>query len=152
MQRIRTALAIGFIAVGLGCSRPPRASTDDAVIAEFRRVERTALQTYNGLLRQQRANAIDELGLAEAIDRDVLPVWRTLRTRVDQAVADPADRELYIVLRRYLAERQMAWEAFVVGLRSPSDEAAKPHYARYHEQDAAAVSDARKLGEAFRKH
>lgn len=105
---------------------------------------------FNDLLRRQRANEIDELGLAAAIDKDVLPRWRELRLRVIAATDSGRNGELYVVLRRYLARRQHAWEAYSAALRSPSDDAARLHYTRYHALDAAAVDDARILGTAFR--
>ncbi|HEX7700449.1 MAG TPA: hypothetical protein VF403_07005, partial [Kofleriaceae bacterium] len=61
-----------------------------------------------------------------------------------------ADRDLFITLGRYLAERQTSWEAYSAALRSPDDASAKPHYAKYHEQNDAATADAKQLGEAFR--
>jgi hypothetical protein len=132
----------------LGCQKHPQGHP---VIDDFRASEHAILLTFNGLLGQQRANAIDEVGLADAIDKEVLPPWRELRARVEAADMPSDDRELYVTLRRYLAERQTAWEAYSAALRSPNDEAAKPHYATYHEQNAAADGDARTLGEAFRR-
>lgn len=121
------------------------------MIEEFRASERVALRSFNDLLRRQRDNAIDEIGLADAIDHSVLPRWRALRTRVVMATGANSDDELLLVLRSYLAKRQHAWEAYSAALRSPTDDAAKPHYAIYHSLEAAAVDDARALGAAFRK-
>lgn len=148
------------IVAGIGCS----ARRDVSIIDEFRASERATLRTFNDALRRQRANEIDEIGLADAIDNAVLPRWRGLRSRVtsaselsphsvsESAALDPSrDEQLHIVLRRYLANRQQAWEAYSAALRSPTDEAARLHYANYHALDAAAVEDARILGTAFRK-
>jgi hypothetical protein len=145
---IRVAFAAVVVVVALGCQKH---SQGHPVIDDFRKVEHATLQTFNGLLAQQRANAIDELGLADAIDKEVLPPWRDMRARVDAAEVPADDRELYATLRRYVAERQTAWEAYSAALRSPNDAASKPHYATYHEQNAAADADARTLGEAFRR-
>lgn len=144
------SVVVFLIAVATACSRPTGSSPDAAMITEFRNSERAALRTFNDLLAKQRANQIDELELANAIDRQALPQWRKLRARTTAATAVLPHRELYVILRRYLASRQTSWEAYTAALRSPSDEAARPHYAVYRAQDAAAVDDARQLGQAFR--
>jgi hypothetical protein len=126
------------------------AIVDTPALDDFRAVEHTTLQTFNDALGRQRANQIDELGLADVIDRGVLPPWRELRTRVAVATVPEADRALFVTLARYLAERQAGWEAYSAALRSPNDTAAQPHYATYHTQTAAATADAKLLGEAFR--
>lgn len=146
--RVRIPFVFVIWLAVLGCQKHPQGHP---VIDDFRAVERTTLQTFNGLLAQQRSNAIDELGLADAIDKEVLPPWREMRARIDAADVPPDERELYVTLRRYVAERQTAWEAYSAALRSPNDTVGKPHYATYHEQNAAADADAQKLGEAFRK-
>ena len=140
----------------LACSKPAPPSgalVNTPALDDFRSVEKTTLQTFNDALARQRANTIDELGLAEAIDHDVLPPWRDLRARVTGvtgASIPDADRDLFITLGRYLAERQTSWEAYSAALRSHDDASAQPHYAKYHEQNDAASADAKRLGEAFR--
>ena len=141
---MRILLALLFV---LGCAKHP---AGHPAIDDFRAVEHATLLTFNDLLHQQRSNAIDELGLADAIDKEVLPPWRAMRTRVDAADVPADQAELYATLRRYVAERQTAWEAYAAALRAGSEPASKPHYAAYHEQDALADADARKLGAAFR--
>ena len=79
---------------------PPRA-VDDPVVNDFRSVERQCITTFNNALRQQRANEIDEVELAVAIERDVLAladlvaeldvvgIQRVVRLLGDLLVADP---------------------------------------------------------------
>jgi len=151
MMRLSCVLLfVGLSLCSLGCTRRANPSGQTVTVDEFRQTERAILATFNGLLRNQRANQIDELELANSIDRAVLPPWRMLRARIDAATPPASDRELYSVLRRYVATRQRAWEAFSAALHSPSDEAAKPLYAAYRAGEAAAVDDARILGRAFR--
>ncbi|CAN5502091.1 hypothetical protein BH11MYX1_BH11MYX1_27700 [soil metagenome] len=128
----------------------PTALVNTPAIDAFRATERAALAAFNTALGQQRANQIDELGLADAIDKNVLPPWRELRARITEATVPEPDRELFTTLDRYIAERQTSWEAYSAALRSPDDAAARPHYAKYHEQTDAATADAQKLGAAFR--
>jgi hypothetical protein len=139
----------------LGCSKteaPPAGTlVDTPVIVEFRAGERATLQRFNDALGRQRANQIDELGLAEVIDTQVLPPWRELRAHVTAAPVPQPDRELFATLTRYLGERENAWQAYSAALRAGNDAAAAPHYATYHEQDAAADTDARALGAMFRQ-
>jgi len=128
----------------VACSKPappPGAIVNTPALDDFRSVEKTTLQTFSDALGRQRANTIDH---------DVLPPWRDLRARISGATIPDADRAVFATLDRYLAERETSWEAYSAALRSPDDTAAKPHYAKYHEQNAAATADAKQLGEAFR--
>jgi hypothetical protein len=151
--------SFGFASLGVwtalgACSTAAPSSPTDLVntpaLDDFRTTERTTLATFNTALAQQRANRIDELGLAEAIEKTVLPPWRELRTRVSAASVPEPDRALFATLTRYIAERQTSWEAYSAALRSPDDATAQPRYTKYHEQSDAATADARTLGEAFR--
>jgi len=119
-------------------------------IDDFRATERTVLATFNDALHRQKANQIDELALADAIDHDVLPPWRELRARIAKAEIPPADADLFATLTHYLAARETAFAAYAAALRAPSDAAAQPHYATYHAQADAATDDARHLGTLFR--
>ena len=147
------ALVVIVIAL-FGCSKaaaPPAGTlVNTPAIDEFRRAEKLVLQAFNDALGRQRANQIDELGLADAIDRDVLPPWRELREHIAKAVVPDPDRELFTTLERYMAERQTSWEAYSSALRSRDDAQSQPDYAKYHEQNDAATADAKRLGEAFR--
>ncbi len=131
-------------------SGSPTGLVNTPAIDDFRATERTTLAAFNTALGQQRANQIDELGLADAIDKNVLPPWRELRTRMSSAAVPDPDRELFTTLNRYIAERQTSWEAYSAALRSTDDAAAQPHYTKYHEQTDAATTDAQQLGQAFR--
>ncbi len=128
----------------------PTGVINTPAIDDFRTTERATLAAFNRGLSDQRANKIDELGLADAIDKDVLPPWRELRARIAAAPVPEPDRELFGTLASYIAERQASWEAYSAALRAHDDAAAKPHYAKYHKQDRAANDDAIKLGTAFR--
>jgi len=147
------ALLLGLACACSKTTEPTPAGTlvDTPAIVEFRAAEHAALQRFNDALGRQHANQIDELGLAEVIDTQVLPPWRELRAHVTAAPVPAPDRELFATLTRYLGERENAWEAYSAALRAGNDTAAAPHYAKYHEQDAAADTDARALGAMFRQ-
>jgi hypothetical protein len=140
------------IAIGVALAvRPHGESESDPLITEFHAVERRCLQAFNDALHQQRANQIDELALADVIDRDVLPPWRTVRAHVEAVASVPErERALHEALRRYLADRQIAWEAYAAALRAPSESAARPHYDVYHQKNSQAQDDARALGRLLR--
>jgi hypothetical protein len=147
---VKRLLALALL---VACSKPAPSTgalVNTPALDDFRSVEKTTLRSFNDALGRQRANAIDEIGLADAIDHDVLPPWRDLRARVASATIPDPDRDLFITLGRYLAERQISWEAYSAALRSHDDASAQPHYAKYHEQNDAATADAKQLGEAFR--
>jgi hypothetical protein len=136
--------------------RQPSARSADhdattGLIDEFRVVERASLRRYNDALAEQRANRIDEIGLADILEREVLPPWRALRERVTAAPVPAARNELYETLKRYLEARQLSWEAYVAGLRAGSDVAARPHYDVHHQKSADADQEARELGRLFRE-
>jgi hypothetical protein len=144
----RWAIVLGLgLAGAAGCreTAPPDA-VEAPLIAEFHSTERGCLSTFSGALHRQRANQIDELALADTIDRDVLPPWRATRARLEAAHVSEARRALFDALRRYMADRQTAWEAYATALRAPSDAAAREHYDAYHRLDAAADRDARVVG------
>jgi hypothetical protein len=151
---MKAALPFVFV-FGFACTKAEPPAPDQLVdapaIIEFRAGEHATLQRFNDALQRQHANQIDELGLAEAIDSQVLPPWRELRAHVAAAAVPAPDRELFTTLTRYLGERENAWQAYSAALRAGNDTEAAPHYAKYHEQDAAADTDARALGAMFRR-
>ncbi|HUJ59102.1 MAG TPA: hypothetical protein VLX92_11440 [Kofleriaceae bacterium] len=114
----------------------------DGALDEFHAGERRCLAAFNDALHRQGRNEIDELELADAIDHDVLPAWRTMRVHVEAAALPP---DLAGPMHAYLADRQAAWEAYVAALHAPNDAAAAPSYALYHRKDAEADADARRL-------
>ena len=125
------------------------ADLSDPLVIEFRDTERRCITAFNGALARQRRNEIDELGLATAIDQEVLPAWEALRTKVDAATPVPRNAALYTALRRYLEARQVAWRAYVAGLRAPEADARR-HYDAYHSNEAEADGVAREIGAIFR--
>jgi hypothetical protein len=133
-------------------SSSPASTPDlsDPLVVEFRETERTCITAFNEALARQRRNELDELGLAAAIDHEVLARWQALRLKVDAATPPSRNAELYAALRRYLEARQIAWQAYVAGLRAGSDEASRPHYDAYHAKNAEADDAARELGRLFR--
>jgi hypothetical protein len=138
-------------AIMLTREHEPAAPATDSVVEDFRSVERQAIAAFSAALRRQRANEIDEVGLADVLDRDVLAPWRAMRARVAAAPVPAARSELYTVMRRYIAEREAAWQTYVNALRAPSDADARPLFDAYHQQNAAAQDDARVLGGLFRQ-
>lgn len=153
---IRTIVLALALALVVACdkSTPSAGSGSGYVnapaIDEFRASERAVLATFNDALHRQKANQIDELGLADTIDRAVLPPWRELRMKIAAAQLPPADHDLHVVLIHYANAREAAWSAYATALRAPSDAAAQPHYAAYHQHEDEATDDARILGRAFR--
>lgn len=130
----------------VACSKPA-APKADPLVEEFRATERTCIAAFNDALARQRANEIDELALARAIDHDVLGPWRAVRDKIN---ASPKTDELYSTLRKYVDARQTAWEAYAAALRSDSEATARPHYDVYHQRHAEAQDLARELGRLFR--
>lgn len=136
--------------VMLNRSSAPAAPSPDPIVEDFRSVERESIAAFNEALRRQRAQEIDEIELATQVERSVLAPWRAMRARVAAAPV-PAERaELYEVMRRYIDERELAWQAYVSALRAASDAEARPQYDLYHQKNAQAQDDARVLGGLLR--
>ena len=127
-----------LLLVAFACGKP--APAPDPVVDDFRAVEHQCIAAFNDALHRQKRNEIDELALAAAIDRDVLPPWHAMRLRVDAA----GKSEL---MRRYVEEREIAWQAYSAALHAPDDTAARPHYDAYHQKTADATRDARLLAD-----
>jgi hypothetical protein len=123
----------------------------DPLVEEFRATERQCIAAFNAALARQRANEIDELALAAAIEKDVLTPWRDIRGRILVAPIPKGHEPLYMALRHYLEARQIAWEAYAEALRAGSEDAARPHYDVYHQKHAEAQDAARELGRMFRE-
>jgi hypothetical protein len=137
-----------LLLVLIACSATKRA---DPIVDDFRATERTCIAAFNDALEKQRTNAVDELGLAEIVERDVLAPWREMRARVTAAKVPQADAELYAALRSYVETREQAWQEFIAALRSHSDEQARPHYDAYHRKNTEAQDQARVLAGFFKK-
>lgn len=131
-------------------SSTPAAPPSDPVVEDFRSVERETIAAFNLALHRQRDQLIDELGLAMEIERAVLGPWRAMHARVEAAPVPAARAELYAVMRRYVEERELAWQAYVSALRAADDAEARPRYDLYHQKNAQAQDDARLLGGMLR--
>jgi hypothetical protein len=126
-----------FVAVALAFACSNTAHDDPALIADFHQVERQCLQTYNDAFHRQGAGQIDELALAQVIEHDVLPPWQAFEERVRRA----PDTELTQAMRRYFADRETAWQAYVVVLHGDNAQA----LVTYRQKNADATADAQAL-------
>ena len=149
MNRVRWialgVAALAAVVVAFVLLRPRGAASPSTLIDDFHTVERRCLSTFNDALHRQAANQLDELGLADVLDREVLPPWSAFRARV-AGLPVPADQgALYAALLRYLDDRETAWRAFSAALHARDDAAARPHYATYHQKNAEAMRDAQAL-------
>jgi hypothetical protein len=112
-------------------------SHDDTLVDDFHTVERHCLATFTDALHRQGAGEIDETRFAAIVEKDVLPEWHRFHVRVDAA----PDSELVTAMRRYVADRETAWQAFVVGLQHDDPQA----LATYRQKNSEADDDARVL-------
>jgi hypothetical protein len=151
---VKKWLVLGIVVVAAGVAitlyvtRAGTTHAPDAAVDDFRATERQCIAAFNAALREQRANAIDEVELANRIERDALAPWRAMAARVAAALV--RDQELAATMRRYIAARQEAWEAYVAALRAAEADA-RPAYDRYHARNADADREARSLGAMFRR-
>src|SRR6188768_841999 len=68
----------GGIVAAVMLTRDRAHAAPDAIVEDFRSVERQCIAAFNAGLRQQRTNEIDEVELAVTIERDVLEPWRAM--------------------------------------------------------------------------
>ena len=137
-----------LFAFAIACS----AKAPDPVVEDFRGVERRSIAAFNQALHDQRDNKLDEIGVANAVERDALQPWRAMAARVAAAPEPAGKHELYTLMRRYTGERLEAWEAYVAGLRAPSEAEARGKLDSYHQKNADAQRDAQLLGAEIRRY
>ena len=123
----------------------------DPVLDHFHVVEHDVIETYNGKLRAQKANGIDRNDLADTIDRELLPKWRTIRAEVD-AVDDgkvaPGLRKLLGLYRKYALDREEAWKALAESNRTAN---VQPELAdAYHAKEQLVKDDIQAINEEQR--
>jgi rhomboid protease GluP len=106
----RTARSIAIIAATLVVTAGallvmPKPTDVNGLLSEFDQVQEACLT------RLHQAADLPPEQLADALDHDILPRWRTLRADVDAAKDVPARYEhLFAAMRTYLADRQEQWE------------------------------------------
>ncbi|MEP6653091.1 MAG: rhomboid family intramembrane serine protease [Myxococcales bacterium] len=110
-EAVVAAAALGL--VGAAVLLLPRALDVQSELREFQRVEQTAIDAYNGGVERRGAGKLSNEGLADLVDRQVLPPWRAYLAHLRTLKALPPQQARWIDdLTRYLELRAQAWAAF----------------------------------------
>ena len=111
-------VAAVLVLVGAAVLLLPRALDVQSELREFQRIEQTAIDAYNGGIERHGAGKLSDEGLADLVDRQVLPPWRAYQAHLRTLRALPPQQARWIDdLTQYL-------ESARPGLGRPS---ATPH-------------------------
>jgi rhomboid protease GluP len=156
-RRVTRAIAVAVLAIGAtagGVQVIPK-SDKLKLLDDFHDIEPQCVSTYNSHLRELQAkgssaNHADETALADVIDHDVLPPWRSLRSRIEAETEVPARlSRLFGIMRTYLSDRDDAWAAYSAALRGNDPAKLQADLHAYHEREAAAAKDVKDLDDEF---
>ncbi|MEO5768640.1 MAG: hypothetical protein ABIS92_09850, partial [Polyangia bacterium] len=130
--------AAALVLVGAAVLLLPRALDVQSELREFQRVEQTAIDAYNGAVERHGAGKLSNEGLADLVDRQVLPPWQAYLAHLRTLKALPPQQARWIEdLTRYLELRARAWTAFSDAVRTSNP--AKAQEAQRLEQQVEAL-------------
>jgi membrane associated rhomboid family serine protease len=111
--------AAGALVVGAGIYLLSGSVANVSVeLQRFAEVQQKALAAYNEVEEKVRKGEMTESGLADVLEREVLPEWRAKRERLTRLRGVPAERkQLMAALVEYMALRQESWELQVEAIR-----------------------------------
>jgi rhomboid protease GluP len=135
--------AVGAAVVGLARTQAGANELFRAMF-DFEEQEPVLLDRYNAAVTKAR-DARGEAALADVLERDILPAWKALRARIEQAPAaggsvSPAYRTALV---NYLAARQEGWELLARAIREGDRELADRADAKQREAARLATDLAR---------
>jgi rhomboid protease GluP len=110
---IGLALVAGIVVVA-----PPAAADVQAELMKFGESEEKLLKLHNDLVKQAEARSISPAQMADRIEKDILPEWRTAGAPIlSMARVHPDQKKLIDAFCRYIKSREEAWEALVEAAR-----------------------------------
>ncbi len=120
----------------------PHARADaQAELERFEQVEKDCFDRYNGALKDVREHRLDPAGLADRIEKEVLPPWQEARRRIE-ALADlpPEVAARMAKIVEYMKKREEAWTTFARGARASDNALMEKGSALQKEAEALAKS------------
>ncbi len=125
----RRALVVGGVgAVALFAVSyvvPPGKPDRPAVVERYFAADAQAVRRFNQLVTRVRAGELDDLQMADAIERDVLPDWRAAHKTLEEGALDSE----WSSMRREAQVRLEAMAGFAAALRTGDDAALLKHRA-----------------------
>jgi hypothetical protein len=154
-QRVARGLAalvlgLAVTAIGLAVVPEPARAPVVALTEKFDAVQKQCLDTYRDRLEETKAGKLDELGFADAIEREVLPPWHAMRGELDAFRASglsPRLQKRLELTRLYMKDREEAWKLLVAINREPTD-AMKTQYHQLEAQVRDMIQQINALGHA----
>lgn len=120
-RRLRNLAVVVAAAIALPLAvfaLPPAAPDIQQELTKFSELEKRALDKFEVLLDRSHRGVISEAGLAEGLEREVLPLWVEARKHVDVlAGARNADPAYLSSVAEYARLRQESWQLQIEGLR-----------------------------------
>jgi hypothetical protein len=126
-----------FVILAVFPSVLPKSPDFEGVVREFSEVESKAVNAYNSLVEAASAGVTDE-AFAKGIEDEVLPVWRHVQPRLDEAATqlrNPQQTKVLKALRQYWGDRAYGWTQMILALRAHN----KPFLEWTTKADAEAV-------------
>ena len=131
-------LGMGLLLAGAAV-KLPRPVDFTAEMRSFAAVESKALATYRAALDQARSKKLSDDGVADVIQKDVLPDWEVEHRKLASLKGlPPAAQGLLSALLNYMDVRQQGWSLLVQGLRTHDISATKAGAAREQNADMLA--------------
>jgi rhomboid protease GluP len=116
-------LVIATAAVVFGTSFAFGRTDVGPAVREFNGVKNRVGDLYNRLIELQKEGTITGERMAQRIEEDVLPPWKTMRGHLDDIPNPPSYAvEPLRLLRQYAASQQTAWEVLVKANRAKGEE------------------------------
>lgn len=85
-------------------------------LTDFAATEHETIELYNAKVRAHHAKELTNAQFADAVDKEVLPKWRSLVHIVDGV----SDQRLAMALQQYVKDREDAWTEAAAMNRDPS--------------------------------
>lgn len=116
-------------------------------LERFGGVEQKVLDTYNAAVKRRDQGAITNEEFANLIERDVLPEWQAVRSRIEPLQeADAKRKRILAQLKEYCKLREESWTLLIETLRRPTP----LKEAQQAERAQQAEDAAKKLGELLK--
>jgi rhomboid protease GluP len=139
-----TALALGALLLAGGTVGVSGLHADvpaaQAELERFVEVESKAQAAYNDAIQRARQGNLSDEGLADLLEREVLPDWRRSLASMDGYTrVPPSFAERLQKMRKYMRLRQEGWELLVQAVRENDMQKAQAASQKQAEADAAVM-------------
>jgi len=121
LRRPVIVFAAIFVILAVFPSVLPNPPDFEGVVREFSEVESKAVNAYNSLVEAASAGRVTDEAFAKGIEDEVLPVWRHVQPRLDEAATqlrNPQQTKVLKALRQYERDRAYSWTQMILALRA----------------------------------